>query len=383
MPEKKDGTRTNKRAIWVILAMLAAVGFFPAVCYIYIPLAISNQPPQERDDPRLSIRASAPEWTPDGSRIVFGYLGDIYAVNQDGSSVSRIHGPGDIYDLAQLPTLSGDGSRVWYSEYKGGGLWTRLNSALDGSDVREPGDDFDDREGYRAPGVSPDGSLAAFVKKEYSRQTTVLHLSEYPMEDPREDDGSGWTKLAEGTAIESPRWSPDGRRLAFVKWSAVPNDSRRSALYSTQVVTLSGPNLDTVHQVADGIDEHLERIGGYELAWSPDGTQLLISGSRAPSSVSVVNADGSDFRTLVKLQYNPERQLHASWSPDGSKIAVYNGLGYEGALFTMSPDGSDKRILTQYGDPLLPAQNQAWDPAFNATPTPTPNPAPTPARPGA
>ena len=63
----------------------------------------------------------------------------------------------------------------------------------------------------------------------------------------------------------------------------------------------------------------------------------------------------------------------ASWSPDGSKIAVYSGGDVEGALFTMSPDGSDKRVLALHGIPLRPAQNQAWDPAYDA-PTPTPNP---------
>ena len=44
----------------------------------------------------------------------------------------------------------------------------------------------------------------------------------------------------------------------------------------------------------------------------------------------------------------------------------------------MSPDGSDKRVPALNGNPLRPAQNQAWDPAYDA-PTPTPSPAPNPA----
>lgn len=108
--------------------------------------------------------------------------------------------------------------------------------------------------------------------------------------------------------------------------------------------------------------------------------KLLVS---SPSAISVVNVDGSDFRMLVKLRDNPIRQLHLSWSPDGSKIAVYNGNAYElvpfteGALFTMSPDGSQKRVLIEYEDPLRLAQDQSWDPAFDAPPDPTPAPSPT------
>ena len=196
-------------------------------------------------------------------------------------------------------------------------------------------------------------------------------------ENPKETDGSGWTELAEGDAIHSPRWSPDGSQLAFVKLSRVPTDDH-SYLYKRQVVALSGSNLDTVHRIADQSDV-VNPYGFDEIAWSPDGTKLLISGS---SSISVVNADGSGLRTLVNLYGNRGRQLHPSWSPDGSKIAVYNGHPYlralfvEGAVFTMSPDGSDKRVLAEYWadyeNPLRPAQDQSWDPSFNAPPYPTP-----------
>ena len=320
-------------------------------------------------DPITRIRPSAPQWTPDGSRIVFAHWGGIYAISQDGSSLTRIHGDdGNAYDS---PSISGDGSRIAYNKYRV--RKESMTSALDGSDVRkhaESPDDLGFAPANSSLDVSPDGSRVAFTNWEYRGNNRVdkLYLTEYPRDAEADNFGA---KLARGYDIHSPKWSPDGRRLAFVKWDLVPNGE---GLYSAHIVSLSGPALDTVRQVVDGLGEYEDRTDGYELEWSPDGTKLLISGV---NSVSVVNADGSGLKTLVNLRplLSPQRHLRASWSPDGSKIAVYNGVGYGGDLFTMLPDGSDKRVLALNGNP----QNQAWNPAFDvptltpisATPTPT------------
>ena len=381
MAEKEHGTRkTNKAVVWVILAILAVVGIPPTVCYV-VPSTISFPSESPPYYPMEHVRASAPQWTPDGSRIIFAHQGSIYAVNQDGSSLVRIHGSGDANDVQSCPSVFRDGSRIAYWKFQGGDYeyneeWSWMNSALDGSDVREVAENFDVRE-FSDPcsleSISPDGSRVAFTRAE-SRgpdgvDAVVLYVNEYPRE-----VGDFGVELALGGDINSsPKWSPDGSQLAFVKWDYVPGED---GLYSWQVMALSGSDLGTIHQIADGFLEYGgwrrgRRVDVYELDWSPDGSKLLIS---ALNSISVVNADGSDLRTLVNLRYlGGLRQLSMSWSPDGSKIAVYNGGGYEGALFTMSPDGSNKRVLTQYGNPLRPAQNQAWDSAYDA---PTPNPTP-------
>ena len=348
----------------------------PIGFYYVLMLVIATQPGETREDPRGRLRAAPPEWTPDGSQIVFGHEGSIYVVNQDGSALNRIHGAGGAHDLHQAPFLSGDGSRIVYSKYQGGERWTWMSSALDGSDVRETTQNLYDRGfnapwGYRPYGISPDRSRIAFVETKSTGDGGVnfLYISEYP----RDENRSGWTELVKSDSggIGSPRWSPDGSRIAFAESRVVPDDID-SVRFSTRIMSPNGSNLETVHQSVVRCDGSYSCVG-YEAAWSPDGTKLLVSSF---SSISVVNADGSGLKTLVKLQYNPIRQLHPSWSPDGSKIAVYNGNAYEGALFTMSPDGSNKRVLTEYGDPLSLAQDQSWDPAFDATPTSSATPAP-------
>lgn len=347
--------KSNKR-LWVIVAAIWLVGL---AVYFSIPIAYMCSSPGAREDPLTRVHPSAPQWTPDGSRIVFAHWGSIYAVDQGGSSVTRIHGnEGNAYDS---PNISGDGSRIAYHKY--GRIREELTSSLDGSNVRKHDEDLGFAPASDSSDVSPNGSQVAFTGVTYTdTQVDWLYLSEYP----RDVEVDFRVKLASGYDIRSPRWSPDGKRIAFVKWDLVPNEED---LYSAHIVSLSGPALDTVHQVVDGLGEYenRKRTDRYELDWSPDGVKLLIAGY---NSVRVVNSDGSDLRTLVSLRpiFSPhQRHLKASWSPDGSKIAVYNGGGYEGAILTMSPDGSDKRVLALNGNPPSPAQNQAWDPAHDVS----------------
>ena len=72
----------------------------------------------------------------------------------------------------------------------------------------------------------------------------------------------------------------------------------------------------------------------YQLSWSPDGSELLLVDSYG---VHVVGADGAGLRTLAYSQRGTHRwsgnfegkgsamgMAQAAWSPDGSRIAVYD-----------------------------------------------------------
>ena len=98
----------------------------------------------------------------------------------------------------------------------------------------------------------------------------------------------------------------------------------------------------------------LEPVGRpniWNVEWSLDESQLLLSGGPL---LKIVNSDGTGLRQLAYLPFGAGG-LHASWSRDGSKIAVYAPIqrsdvawGLDAVLFTMKPDGSDRRILARF-----------------------------------
>ncbi len=159
-------------------------------------------------------------------------------------------------------------------------------------------------------------------------------------------DGSGERRLTSSTVPQMevhPVWSPDGSRIAL----SVPEGSG----HAIAVVNADGSNLRV-----------LTEGGLYNLpTWSPDGAQIAFSFG---DGIIVMNADGSNRRTVLRRLAGDEYRK-MSWSPDGSRIAFASTRGKptnhdtDFEIFTMRPDGSDIRQLT---DNNVPDHNPAWRP---------------------
>jgi Tol biopolymer transport system component len=114
-------------------------------------------------------------------------------------------------------------------------------------------------------------------------------------------DGTGLTRLATGA---TPRWSPSGQRLVFMREGRGDPDRDLGIFVINR----------------DGTGE--QRIGpGRWPDWSPDGTQIACSlgglergGARPGANIQILQVDGSGGHVLCQGDC-------PSWSPDGTKIA--------------------------------------------------------------
>lgn len=266
----------------------------------------------------LGARTEAYSWSPDGTQLAVAASTrgtfDIYLVDVAGGRQTRLttHDDYEVY-----PQFTPDGSRI---------LFVRLNQdwtdhtvvsiAPDGSDERilERDTDFFDyhygREfGY--PLVSPPGCPAGsvFLFRSHRNGWENIWVANV--------DGSGEARpLAPSSADQyDAAWSPDGSKVAYVENSD-----------GTLAIRIAEPD------GAGAVDGFSPRLGCYtKPSWSPDGRKLafLASTPTCPNALWVIDTETGERRQLTfpvpagieQHLVTPEKVRYESW--DGREISAY------------------------------------------------------------
>jgi TolB protein len=165
-------------------------------------------------------------------------------------------------------------------------------------------------------------------------------------------DGSHSKRITVGPRDFSPRWSPDGRRIAFVR-STAPDVT---AIWIVNADGTSARPLDQEHAYA----EHPR--------WSPNGrwiayqvqTQTDQSGLRAHTTFELwlVRPEGSERHRLVQSDAaaaggNPLYSVASgtwAWSPDGRRIAFVSGK-----------EGQERVRVVEVATGKVRARGRGWD----------------------
>lgn len=222
-------------------------------------------------------------------------------------------------------------------------------------DFRVPSDAFLHPDGVRVVFVVTQMDLDA---DEYVRQLWLR-------------DGESCRPLTSGRSDASPRWSPDGQTLAFLRKGSAETDHPQVALLPTD-----GGEAEVVTDFELGVND---------LAWSPDGSRLALAVNeyvdgvedederkRAPRRIKdpAFRFDNRgwtyDKRSHIWILVLPTRETSRitsgdfdetgpGWSPDGSTITYLSAAHEErwvrpfNQVFTIPADGGEAVAATPLG----------------------------------
>jgi len=149
-------------------------------------------------------------------------------------------------------------------------------------------------------------------------------------------------------------WGPDGRSIAYSV--EPPSDVTQPAGSLGIFVLRSGEEPQRVSAT----------LGTYGIAWSPDGTSLLLdSDDEVRNWMAVVEADGSGERVLVQGP-SFEGPGMPVWSPDSRSIAYLRTPGksghYELEFWVVRLDGRDRVRIGRFGCCPDPWDGPVWSP---------------------
>jgi Tol biopolymer transport system component len=271
----------------------------------------------------------------------------IYIVNADGSGQRKVTvGVKGGYE----PNWSPDGTKIVF-QY--GGIWIAdiASGAISQMSLSVKGNNLEN-EYLVKPAWSPNGEWIAFLNESGTRGDIYLIRP----------DGTGLRRLTDSNDISRDGnlvWSADGKQLAY---SAYRGGSIEIFVMDVEKALQGAP---ASQQLTDSLSPFRNLV----TAWSPDGTRIAFSSDQDGNmEIYLMNPDGSK---MVRLTNNPTSDTEPDWSPDGKQIVFSSDrddnvdiyvLDVEEAL-QRAVEANVRRLTNRSGKDVGPV----WSPATTAS----------------
>ena len=180
------------------------------------------------------------------------------------------------------------------------------------------------------PYWSPDGRVIAFLAGPLQKKEGETDVKQIWMKDLQSSDAVPLTNLKGG--VDTFRWSPDGRSIAFTATDPQTEQEERKAKEKDDAIVVDRIykysrlwRLNLFDQTIRPIFPQAGNVNDFD--WSPDGTQFAIKISKTPllddvywrSKLLIISAqNGEIVRTIDEKAGS---WINVAWSPDGKSIA--------------------------------------------------------------
>jgi Tol biopolymer transport system component len=232
-----------------------------------------------------------PDWSPDGTHIVF----------------ELDHPDGPVFCSIEL--MNADGSQIV-------DLTTNRNPAgWSGCEHQ--------------PSFTPDGTRILFGQFDDTTQVESIQSMNL----------TGGNRLVVsdgiGKGVTDPNVSPDGDTVSFIAYNG---DELGQAIMTS---AMDGTNVDRI--VAFRRDIAIKHD------WAPDGAHIVFTDNAdrftKPANIATVTPNGATLTYLTHFQKQTHRAYVGGYSPNGRWIVFRLEIGDRSGLFRMHPDGSHRKTI--------------------------------------
>jgi Tol biopolymer transport system component/C-terminal processing protease CtpA/Prc len=213
---------------------------------------------------RLNDQISELQLSPDGKKVAFVVRGEVFAASaSDGGDAARVsNSAGEENKIARAP----DSRRLVNDSDSDGDQHLFLNDYNTNSETQLTRDTADDS----TPRFSPDGKSLAFIRG--AKELRIMDVA-------AKTDRVVKTAIFERPPLGSDRpfvWSPDGKWIAYVPVA-------ENKFKNVNVVAVDGS--------ASGSASSLANVFSNTISWSPDGAYILFDSGQRTESTQLARID--------------------------------------------------------------------------------------------